>query len=701
MRSGRQLLTAGVTALAPAIWGSTYLVTTEWLPPDRPLLAATVRALPAGLILLAFARTLPAGIWLWRALVLGTLNIGAFNFLLFVAAYRLPGGTAAMIMSAQPMLVLVLAALFIGDRIRYAHVTACVLGAGGVVLLVSKGTAALDLVGVASALAGVACMAVGITLTKLWGRPDGVGLLPFTAWQLIAGGLVLSPFTLAVEGLPATISGANLIGFGYLMSLGAVISYAIWFRGIERLPALAVSVLALCSPIVATLLGYLFLHQTLSMPQLAGVLVIIGAALLAQLRPVNPLHTHMREKKLTAHDNHPHSTLRSWLGVAVITASLFVFVTTELMPVGLLTPVSSSLSVSVGVAGLMVTLYGVSAGLGVPFIVAWTRRVNRRALLSALLAILALGNLVTAVSPNYPLVLTARLLMGFANGVFWAIGVGMAMRLVPERHANRASAIALSGISIATVVGIPLGTFLESLTSWRTTFLIWSGLSALVFLAVATVIPSLPSQNAVPVREVFGLPRTNVRLRLVMFAVILYVLGHFGAYTFVRPFMEDNSAATPAFIASLLIIYGVGGAAGNFIAGYTVNKSLRGSFIAACAGLVVSLLLLLTIGHSQVGAIVSLALWGVSFGAANLCQINMTLAAAPDTFEAAMSINTLGYNTSIALGALFGGLFADRLGVPSAVWFGVALTAASLLLTLSTGRKTSRTVPDRELTTSR
>lgn len=385
----------------------------------------------------------------------------------------------------------------------------------------------------------------------------------------------------------------------------------------------------------------------------------------------------------------------------MITASLFIFVTTELMPVGLLTPVGASLQVSVGVAGLMVTLYGVSAGLGVPFIVAWTRRVNRRVLLSALLAVLVLGNLVTAVSPSYPLVLAARLIMGFANGVFWAIGVGMAMRLVPRRHASRAAAVALSGISIATVVGIPLGTFLESLTDWRTTFLIWSGLGVLVLLAVAAVIPSLPSENAVPVREVFGLPFRNVRLRSVMFAVILYVLGHFGAYTFVRPFMEDNASATPAFVAALLIIYGVGGAAGNFIAGYTVNRSPRGSFVVACTGLVVSLVLLLTIGHSQAGSIVSLALWGVSFGAANLCQINMTLAAAPDTFEAAMSINTLGYNTSIALGALFGGLFADHLGVTSAVWFGVALTAASLLLTLATGRKAPDAAPDAELAGSR
>ncbi|GAA2135985.1 MFS transporter [Actinomadura napierensis] len=396
---------------------------------------------------------------------------------------------------------------------------------------------------------------------------------------------------------------------------------------------------------------------------------------------------------MNAEDQQPHSTRRAWLGVAAITASLFVFLTTELMPVGLLTPLSASLDIEVGVAALMVTLYGVSAGLGVTFIVAWTRHVNRRVLLSTLLAVLTLGNLVTAISPNYPLVLATRLIMGFASGVFWAIGVSMAMRLVGERHASRASAIVMSGISIATVVGIPVGTVLEDLTDWRTTFLIWSGLSLLVLLTVVATVPSLPSANAVPVREVFGLPVRNAPLRAVLCAVVLFVLGHFGAYTFVRPFLEDNASASPLFITVVLIIFGVGGAAGNFIAGYTVNRSLRGSFLTGCAGLVISLLLLLAIGDGPAGAIVSLVLWGVSFGVVQLSQVNMTLAAAPETFEAAMSLNTMAYNTSIALGALFGGLFADNLGVTSVVWFGVALTAGSLLLTLGTGRTASRTVP--------
>ncbi|WP_432072108.1 MFS transporter [Streptomyces wuyuanensis] len=383
------------------------------------------------------------------------------------------------------------------------------------------------------------------------------------------------------------------------------------------------------------------------------------------------------------------SPVRGWLGVAAITASLFVFLTTELMPIGLLTPLSESLHVSVGAAGLMVTAQGVAAGLGVPFIVAWTRRVNRRRLLTVLLGVLAVGNLITSIAPNYPLILGTRLIMGFASGVFWAIGVSMAMRIVPEKHANRAAAVVMSGISIATVVGIPLGTLLESASDWRATFLIWSGLSALVFLAVAFTIPSLPSANAVSVREVFGLPVKNVALRVVLVMVVFFVLGHFGAYTFVRPYLEESASATVGFITVVLIVFGIGGAIGNFIGGQTVNKSLRGSFIVGGLILIGALVMLLTIGTNDIGVIAAMILWGLAFGVVQLSQINMTLAAAPETFEAAMSLNTMAYNTCIALGALVGGLFADHVGVPSVIWFGIVLVALAVILRAVTGRRTT------------
>lgn len=284
MRAPRVTADTGLTALAPAIWGSTYLVTTEFLPPDRPLLAALLRALPAGLVLLAAGRTLPHRGWWGRALVLGALNIGAFFWLLFVAAYHLAGGVAALIVAAQPLLVLVLAALLLADRVRPLQVAACLVGMLGVALLVLTPAAGLDAVGVAAGLGAALCMASGIVLTKRWGRPPGVGLMTFTGWQLTAGGLVLLPATLLLEGLPEAVTGRQLAGFAYLGVIGALLAYAIWFRGIARLPALAVSITGFASPLTATALGYLVLRQSLTAWQLLGAAFVLLAVLAAQPR---------------------------------------------------------------------------------------------------------------------------------------------------------------------------------------------------------------------------------------------------------------------------------------------------------------------------------------------------------------------------------------------------------------------------------
>ena len=176
-----------MTALAPAIWGTTYLVTSELLPPGRPLLAAVVRALPAGLVLVALTRRLPQGSWWWRAVVLGALNIGAFFALLFVAAYRLPGGVAATIIAVQPLLVVALSGRLLGELVAPRVVIAGAAGVVGVGLLVLRGGTTLDAIGVAAALGAAAVMATGIVLSKRW--PSPAPLLATTGWQLVAGGL--------------------------------------------------------------------------------------------------------------------------------------------------------------------------------------------------------------------------------------------------------------------------------------------------------------------------------------------------------------------------------------------------------------------------------------------------------------------------------------------------------------------------------
>lgn len=274
-----------VTAVAPLAWGTTYAVTSELLPPDRPLTAALLRALPAGLLLLAAVRQLPTGSWWWRAAVLGSLNIGLFFALLFVAAYRLPGGVAATVGAVQPLLVVVLAAGLLGEVLTRRALLAGVVGAGGVALLVLRGDAALDPVGVAAALGAAAVMALGVVLTKRWGRPAAA--LTLTAWQLVAGGLLLLPLALLVEGpLPTSeVDLAAVAGYGYLGLVGTVLAYSLWFRGLAALPASSVSFLSLLAPVVATAVGWAVLAQPLSAVQLLGAALVLVAVLLGQRRP--------------------------------------------------------------------------------------------------------------------------------------------------------------------------------------------------------------------------------------------------------------------------------------------------------------------------------------------------------------------------------------------------------------------------------
>ncbi|MFB4277948.1 EamA family transporter [Nonomuraea sp. MTCD27] len=276
-----------VTALTPAIWGTTYLVTTELLPPGRPLLAAVIRALPAGLLLVAITRRLPKGVWWWRALVLGALNIGVFFALLFVGAYRLPGGVAATVGAIQPLLVALLAAGLLGERLTLRTTLAAVAGVAGVSLLVLRADARLDALGVAAALGGAAVMAAGVVLSKRWQSP--APLLASTGWQLVAGGLLLLPVALLVEGPPpAALTTANLAGYAYLTLIGAALAYALWFRGLRVLSATKVTFLGLLSPVVATALGWLVLGQDLTAAQALGALVVLAALVVAQLQPSRP-----------------------------------------------------------------------------------------------------------------------------------------------------------------------------------------------------------------------------------------------------------------------------------------------------------------------------------------------------------------------------------------------------------------------------
>ena len=264
-----------LTALAPAIWGSTYLVTTEALPAGYPLTLAALRALPAGLLLLALTRCLPPRAWLGRVFLLGSFNFALFWVLLFVAAYRLPGGVAATLGSVQAIMVILMARGWLGTPIRAGALVAAATGVLGVALLLMSREAALDPVGMAAGLGGAASMAAGTVLSRKWQPP--VSALSFTAWQLTAGGLILLPLALIVEPPLPPLTVTNLAGLTWLGLIGAALTYAIWFRGVARLEPGAVSMLGMMSPVTAVILGWVVLGQSLSPFQALGAIIVLGS----------------------------------------------------------------------------------------------------------------------------------------------------------------------------------------------------------------------------------------------------------------------------------------------------------------------------------------------------------------------------------------------------------------------------------------
>lgn len=269
-----------ITALAPVIWGSTYIVTTELLPTDRPFTAALLRTLPAGILLALYSWRLPEQREWGRLAMLSALNIGFFQALLFVAAYRLPGGLAAVVGAIQPMLVMGLAWALDRHQPARLAVWASVLGVVGMAALLLSPGAVWDPIGIAAALAGAVCMAAGTFLARRW-RPD-IPVLAFTGWQLLAGGLMLVPMAWVVDPPLPALSTTQMLGYAYLSIAGALLAYALWFRGIARLSPVAVSSLGLLSPLTAVLLGWALLGQTMTGWSLVGLVTVLGSVLAVQ-----------------------------------------------------------------------------------------------------------------------------------------------------------------------------------------------------------------------------------------------------------------------------------------------------------------------------------------------------------------------------------------------------------------------------------
>ncbi|TGA95284.1 MFS transporter [Streptomyces sp. MZ04] len=374
-----------------------------------------------------------------------------------------------------------------------------------------------------------------------------------------------------------------------------------------------------------------------------------------------------------------------------IALGIFALMTSELLPVGLLTPIGSELEVSAGTAGLMVTVPGLLAAVSAPTITVLAARLDRRTLLVALTSLMAAANLVSAIAPTFPVILLARLAIGVSVGGFWAVAGGLAVRLVPEHGVARATAIIFGGVSTASVVGVPAGTLLGDTVGWRAAFATVGVLGLIAAAALRALVPPLPPGEPVTIKTLPALLRGNRGVRTGLLITTLLITGHFAAYTFVRPLLQETSNITGGTTGLLLMAYGIAGITGNFLAGSRVRNHVRETLLTVALAIASTLALLAVPGQGPVTGTLLLAVWGLAYGAVSVSLQTWMLQAAPNAAAAASALFVSAFNLSIALGALLGGLAADGLATRAVLGVGGVLALLTALTVAAGTPATTRT----------
>ncbi|MEU3765833.1 MFS transporter [Amycolatopsis keratiniphila] len=379
-------------------------------------------------------------------------------------------------------------------------------------------------------------------------------------------------------------------------------------------------------------------------------------------------------------DTSARTPLKGWLAVLAVTLGIFSLVTTEILPIGLLTPIGEDFRITPGTAGLTMTLPGFLAALAAPVVTVAAGRLDRKNLLCALMVVLALSDVLAATAHAYWAVLVSRVLVGLVIGAFWAIGSGLAARLVGPERAGTATAVIFSAVPLGSVLGVPAGTFLGELFGWRAAFAVMAVFTAGVLAALAWALPPLPSAGATRLGVLREMTRQRAT-RLGLAVTVLVVLAHFGTYTYVTPLLRQVTQVSPELITVFLFVYGTAGIAGNFVAGAAIARDLRLTFLTAAGLIGVVTCALPFLGDTEPGALALLVIWGFAYGAVPVCSGTWFARAAPQAPEAASVLFTSSFQATLSAGALLGGLVVDAASVPAVMVTGgvVALLAVAVL----------------------
>lgn len=377
-----------------------------------------------------------------------------------------------------------------------------------------------------------------------------------------------------------------------------------------------------------------------------------------------------------------------WAPVLAVALSTFTVVTAEMMPVGLLPSIAADLAVNTGLAGMSLTITGVLAAIVAPLTPVIAGRGDRRTLLVGFLALLTLANIGSALSPSFAMFAVTRVLIGVSMGVVWASAGGLGPRLADPAHLGRAMTAIFSGTSIGMVLGLPAGTFIAGLAGWRAAFWTVAALSAASAIAALVAMPRLPVVERARLSGML-LPWRDRGVRTGFAITALVVVGHFMAYTYIRPVLETNPAITPPLIVAALAVFGLAGIAGNAVIGPFAAGRPRSALLIALGAIALGTAFLPVSVAATWSAFAILALWGVGYGAIGVATQAWIRTANPALVERSSAMWSGVFNGAIAVGAFAGGLLFDGIGGAPLLLVAAAIVAGGWITTLA-GRPVGR-----------
>ncbi|MGE6474568.1 MFS transporter [Psychrobacter sp. NPDC078631] len=383
------------------------------------------------------------------------------------------------------------------------------------------------------------------------------------------------------------------------------------------------------------------------------------------------------------------------LALWALTLSAFAIGTTEFVIVGLVPTIAADLGVSLPSAGLLVSLYAVGVAIGAPILTALTGRWNRKIVLMSLMGLFVLGNLLAWQAPSYETLILARILTGLAHGVFFSIGSMIATSLVSKEKEASAIAIMFTGLTVALVTGVPLGTWIGQHFGWRATFLVVSVLGLIALIGSAILVPknlkkSIPATFKEQLQVI-----VKPQLLLVYLMTILGYGGTFTAFTYLAPILEQQTKFAPSAIGLIMLVYGVSVAIGNIWGGKLADR--RGPISALSiifSALSVILLLFTFTMQSKIAAVLTILVWGAfAFGNVPGLQIYVVKQAekyTPNAVDVASGLNIAAFNIGIALGSIIGGSVVENMSLQDTAWIGAVISLMALAVTRYSGLRDKR-----------